>query len=246
MTNKYLSNSDRKLAILIDPESHEPSELTGFIKAVVDAEPDLILVGGSYIANSNIDDCIKEIMALTNIPVILFPGHMNQMSIHSDAVLLLSLISGRNPDLLIGQHVLAAPALSRMKERVIPTGYILIDGGVSTSVSYISNTTPIPSGKSQLVASTAMAGELFGLKQIYLDAGSGAPNPISTSTIRAVKSSIQLPLIVGGGIRTRAQANNAWEAGANLVVIGNVIEEKRDSIKSFAKNGKVSEKPVNV
>tara|TARA_B100000902_G_C27205917_1_gene861635 strand:+ start:537 stop:1277 length:741 start_codon:yes stop_codon:yes gene_type:complete len=246
MTNKYLSNSDQKLAILIDPESHEPSELTSFIKTVVDAQPDLILVGGSYIASSCIDGCIKEIKAITNIPVILFPGHMNQMSIHSDALLLLSLISGRNPDLLIGQHVLAAPALSKIKERVIPTGYILIDGGVSTSVSYISNTSPIPSGKIQLVASTAMAGELLGLKQIYLDAGSGALNPISTSTIRAVKSSIQLPLIVGGGIRTRAQAKNAWEAGANLVVIGNVIEENRDSIKSFAKNGMMSEKPLNV
>lgn len=168
------------------------------------------------------------------VPVIIFPGSPSQVYEGADGLLLLSLISGRNADLLIGRHVEAAPMLKQSGLEIIPTGYILIDGGRSTSVSYISNTTPVPSDKPDIAAATALAGELLGLKAVYLEAGSGAKNPVSTDTIRRVCSTIDIPVIVGGGLRDKQQVEDAFQAGANLVVIGTAVEKDPALIEAIA------------
>jgi putative glycerol-1-phosphate prenyltransferase len=165
--------------------------------------------------------------------VVLFPGSVTQLSAHVDAVLFLSLISGRNPELLIGQHVVAAPRIKALQLEAVPTGYLLIDGGKPTTASYISNTQPIPANKAGIAAATALAGELLGLRCIYIDAGSGAANPVPIEMIRAVREACSLPLIVGGGIRSRAQADAAYAAGADLLVIGTAIEEEPEMIAEF-------------
>lgn len=189
------------------------------------AGADLILVGGSLITNGFFERCISVIKEQTDIPVILFPGNIMQINNQADAILFLSLISGRNPDMLIGKHVLAAPTLKKSGLEVIPTGYMLIDGGNITSVSYMSNTTPIPADKAGIAACTAMAGEMLGMKLIYMDAGSGAKNPIPASLIREVKQNISAPVFVGGGMRTPEAVKAACDAGADIVVVGNAIEK---------------------
>jgi phosphoglycerol geranylgeranyltransferase len=225
MSKFQLYKSDRKLAILIDPDKHSADDLFDFIKKVNEIGPDYILVGGSLIIESSVDEATKLIKSCSNIPTVLFPGHFTQLTDQVDHVLLLSLISGRNPDLLIGQHVLSAPKLKELSKKLIPTGYMLIESGMQTSVSYMSNTTPIPSNKADIAKCTAIAGEALGLKQIYMDAGSGAKHPISIELIDQVSKSIDIPLIVGGGIRQVSHIFDCWESGANLVVIGNGIEE---------------------
>jgi putative glycerol-1-phosphate prenyltransferase len=166
--------------------------------------------------------------------VVLFPGDNLQINSHADAILFLSLISGRNPDLLIGKHVISAPILKDSGIEVVSTGYMLIDGGTPTSVSYMSNTTPIPANKRDIAVCTAMAGEMLGLKLIFMDAGSGALNPVGENMISAVKKSIDIPLIVGGGIRSAEKAKAAFEAGADVVVVGNAIESNKDLIREIA------------
>jgi putative glycerol-1-phosphate prenyltransferase len=167
------------------------------------------------------------------VPVVLFPG--SNLYIHSDAdgILFLSLISGRNPEFLIGQHVVAAPLLKASGLEILPTGYMLVDGGKPTTVSYISNTQPIPADKADIAACTAMAGEMLGQQLLYLDAGSGAENPVSPGMISAVKKATSLPLLAGGGIRSGEQARNAWEAGADCIVIGNVLESNPGLLEDF-------------
>lgn len=225
MNNLSLSKTDKKLAILIDPDKHGFDELFDFVQSMVEMSPDYIFIGGSLVFNSNIEQVCELIKDITNVPLVLFPGHFTHLTEKVDQILLLSLISGRNPDLLIGQHVLAAPKLKQMVSKLNPTGYILIDGGKPTSVSYMSNTTPIPRDKSDIAVCTALAGEALGLKIIYLDAGSGAPHPIPIETIKAVSDSIDIPLIVGGGLKEVSHIFDCWENGANLVVIGNGLEE---------------------
>lgn len=171
---------------------------------------------------------------LERYPRILFPGNVLQVSREAEAILLLSLISGRNPDLLIGQHVIAAPYLKESGLEILPTGYLLIDGGSPTSVSYMSNTIPIPANKPDIARCTAMAGEMLGLRLMYLDAGSGARNPVPEAMIRAVRSEIGVPLIVGGGIRIPEQAMAAVSAGADLIVIGNAVEQSPQLILEMA------------
>jgi putative glycerol-1-phosphate prenyltransferase len=170
-------------------------------------------------------EVIKHIKENVSIPVVIFPGSSLQIDPAADALLFLSLISGRNPDLLIGQHVIAAPILKNNKLEVMPTGYILINSGKITSVAYISNTTPIPEDKYSLAACTALAGEMLGLRLFYLDAGSGAENEISPKMISTVRKAVNVPLIVGGGINTSRKAIAALEAGADLIVIGNALEK---------------------
>jgi len=160
----------------------------------------------------------------TSLPVVLFPGSAMQFAPNADGILFLSLISGRNPDFLIGQHVAVAPTVKQSGVEVIPTGYILIDGGSPTSVQYMSQTMPIPNTKPEIAVATAIAGELLGLKAIYLEAGSGAMVPVPAVLIQAVRKAITIPIIVGGGIRTREQYQSALDAGANLVVVGNGLE----------------------
>lgn len=224
------------MAVLIDPDSIEnESQLVNICQRSNDASVDFILVGGSLITNGFFEKCIQIIKLHTQIPVVLFPGNIMQVSKDADAILLLSLISGRNPDLLIGKHVLAAPMLKQSGLEIIPTGYMLIDGGNITSVSYMSNTTPIPAEKHSIAACTAMAGEMLGLQVTYMDAGSGAQHPISTKIISAVRESVNGPIFIGGGIKTAEGAVAACNAGADVVVVGNAFEKEPELINQIAK-----------
>jgi len=229
-----LSKTDRKLGILVDPDKHSDRDFVDFVSDIIALKPDYILLGSSIIVKSNVEKAAQQIKSITDIPLILFPGHFNQLNNFVDGVLLLSLISGRNPDLLIGQHVLAAPILAKLDAEILSTGYMLIDGGRPTSVSYISNTLPIPRDKNDIAICTALAGQFIGMKYIYLDAGSGAINSVPISMVNSVGESIDLPVIVGGGIKELKTIEKYWESGANLVVIGNALEENTlTSIGSF-------------
>jgi len=216
----------KSMAVLVDPDKIEgPGKLKPLLNLASENCVDFFFVGGSLITTSNLSEVVQEIKENVGIPVVLFPGNSMQLDPAADAILFLSLISGRNPDLLIGQHVVAAPILKNNHIEVMPTGYILINSGKITSVAYISNTMPIPDDKYSLAACTAMAGEMLGLQLIYLDAGSGAEKEIGHKMISTVRKAIELPLIVGGGINTTQKALTALEAGADMIVIGNAIEK---------------------
>ena len=230
----------KKFAILIDPDKLILKEVDQLVKLATLAQVDFFFLGGSLVVNNQLDAIIESIKAQTSIPVVLFPGSSRQLSYKADALLFLSLISGRNPDLLIGKHVESAPFLKISPLEIISTGYILVDGGVPTSVSYMSNTFPIPADKNSIAVCTAMAGEMLGMKLIYMDAGSGAMNPINTTMVQDVATAIDIPLIVGGGIRSPQKALELTKAGADVIVIGNAIEkdlsllsEVAAAIKSF-------------
>lgn len=220
----------KQLAVLFDPDKLNPEKLKAAIKQVAIAQADYIFIGGSLMSSGNIDDQINQIKSECNLPVVIFPGNPAQISSKADAILLLSLISGRNPELLIGQHVIAAPQLKASRLEIIPSGYMLIDGGKPTSVTYMSQTIPIPRDKPDIAANTALAGEMLGLDLIYMDAGSGAENYISEEMISTVKEEIKVPLIVGGGITTPEAAIKICDAGADLIVIGNASEENPEII----------------
>lgn len=222
----------KQLAVLIDPDFEEG--LTKTIDICNRTQVDYIFVGGSLVTEGNTDRCVQIIKQNTEIPVLLFPGSTMQLTEKADALLLLSLISGRNPDLLIGKHVESAPFIKRSGLEVIPTGYMLIDGGKITSVQYISNTLPIPADKPDIAVATALAGQLLGLQLVYMDAGSGAATPINDDMIARVKKTVSLPLVVGGGIRTGKQALTAWNAGADIVVIGNAVEKDKTLIEELS------------
>lgn len=227
--------SGRKLfALLIDPDKHTHESLIQTINVANKIPgPDLILVGGSLLFN-HISDTLKCIKEHTNLPVVLFPGNALQVAPEADALLLLSLISGRNPDFLIGQHVLAAPAIKRANIEIIPTGYMLIGSGTETSVQYMSNTMPIPRHKPDIAVATAMAGQMLGLQAIYLEAGSGAAQPVPTQIIKAVKNELQIPLIVGGGLSSPELAKQALANGADIIVVGTAIEKNPELITLIA------------
>jgi phosphoglycerol geranylgeranyltransferase len=216
----------KSIAVLVDPDKAEdPAKLFHLINLASENCVDFFFVGGSLVTSANLSEVVKHIKENVTIPVVLFPGNAIQVDASADAILFLSLISGRNPELLIGQHVVAAPILKNTKLEVISSGYMLINSGKITSVAYISNTTPIPDDKYSLAASTAMAGEMLGLRTIYIDAGSGAEKEISQRMIAAVRNSISVPLIVGGGIDSAPKAIAALEAGADMIVVGNALEK---------------------
>ena len=222
---KIVSSSHPKLAVLIDPDKQNPESLLALVNLATNCKVDFFFIGGSLLLEKNFEATIENIKASCSIPVIIFPGNNYQLSSRADAVLFLSLISGRNPEYLIGQQVVAAPTIKRMGLEAIPTGYILIDGGRDSSTSYITQTMPIPHDKTDLAVATAQAGELLGMKLIYLEAGSGAKNSVSAEMIKTVKQNISVPLIVGGGIRTSEQAEEICKAGADILVVGNALEE---------------------
>ena len=225
----------KSIAVLVDPDKVDsPSELDPLIRLANENCVDFFFVGGSLVTTTNLNEVIKHIKENVSIPVILFPGSSLQIDPSADAILFLSLISGRNPDLLIGQHVIAAPILRNNKMEVMPTGYLLVNSGKTTSVAYISNTTPIPEDKYSLAACTALAGEMLGLRLIYLDAGSGAEREINAKMISAVRKAVGVPLIVGGGINTSRKAITALEAGADLIVIGNALEKDPNLLTEIA------------
>ncbi|MCD4709272.1 MAG: geranylgeranylglyceryl/heptaprenylglyceryl phosphate synthase [Bacteroidales bacterium] len=224
--------SKKRIALLVDPDGYDNNsleELIGFINLY---PPDLLLVGGSILFNP-IEITITALKLGTKLPVFIFPGNAFQLSDRADGILFLSLISGRNPEFLIGNHVLAAPHLSRAGIEVIPTGYMLIENGQSTSVEYMSNTRPIPGNKPDIAVATAMAGEMLGLKSLYVEAGSGAAHSVEPGMIRAIRKNISLPLIVGGGIRSAETALELFNAGADMIVVGNAMEKDPGLIKSF-------------
>jgi phosphoglycerol geranylgeranyltransferase len=214
---------DKSVALLLDPDKSSAGGLKDILKIAADYHADYIFAGGSLTFNS-IDKLIDSIRELCDIPVILFPGNLLQLSYKADAILLLSLISGRNPELLIGNHVIAAPYLRSVREKLISVGYILVGCGKKTSVEYISQTEAIPSDKTDLVVATALAGDMLGLNMIYLEAGSGAENPVPPAIIRAVKENVSVPVAVGGGLRSAGEISETFNAGANLVVLGNGCE----------------------
>lgn len=215
----------KKFSVLIDPDKLRLGKLNKVIDLAQQAEVDYFFIGGSLIVNDMLDKVLTDIKKSCDIPMILFPGNSFQLSYKADGILFLSLISGRNADLLIGNHVISAPFIKVSPLEVISTGYMLIDGGIETTVSYMSNTRPIPRDKDDIALCTAVAGEMLGLKMIYMDAGSGAKTPISTDMIATVSSGINIPLTVGGGISNPEQAVANVLAGADNIVVGNAIEK---------------------
>ncbi len=231
ITDKKIKGQ-KQLALLIDPDKTGLDSLRKLIELVRLTPPDFILVGGSLISQ-NTDEIIKTLKNSVNTPVILFPGSSFQISSHADGILFLSLLSGRNPEFLISHHVSAAPLIKSSGMEVISTGYLLIDGGKVSSVEYMSNTKPIPSGKSDLAAATALAGEMMGMKMLYLEAGSGALNPVPYSLIEDVKAHIDIPVLVGGGLNSPRKVLTACKAGADIVVVGNAFENNPELLKEF-------------
>ena len=217
--------------MLIDPDlAQDEAKLERTVQNACMAKADLIFVGGSLLTSAAFDRCVELVKQWSDRPIVLFPGSPSQLSKHADAVLFLSLISGRNPELLIGHHVIAAPAIKAMGIETIPTGYMLVDGGKPTTVSYVSQTLPIPRDKPGIAACTALAGEMLGLRTIYMDTGSGAEFTVSPEMIAAVRRSVDLPIIIGGGIRDALTARALCDAGADVLVIGTAFEEDPERI----------------
>lgn len=215
------------IGLLLDPDKTKGGSLLHFLNIAEECKPDFILAGGSLTFNK-IDDLIDYVKQHTSIPVILFPGSLLQLTLKADVIMLLSLISGRNPELLIGNHVIAAPHLKDVKEKLISVGYILISSGHKTSVEYISQTEAIPADKPDIVVATALAGEMLGLQMIYLEAGSGAMNPVPINIVKAVRENISVPIAVGGGIKTKSEITGFFNAGVNLIILGNGVENNPD------------------
>ncbi|WP_308991633.1 geranylgeranylglyceryl/heptaprenylglyceryl phosphate synthase [Mariniflexile litorale] len=222
---KSASTKEKLLAVLIDPDKFSIEKTKDFITKVHASIITHVFVGGSTVEEGVTNVLVAAIRKETKLPIILFPGDVTQITNHADALLFLSLISGRNPDYLIGKHVESISKLRNTSLEVLPTGYILIESGKNTAVENVTATLPIPKNHTQKIVDTAKAGELLGMKLIYLEAGSGAKEAVSKTIISAVKKELQIPLIVGGGIRNRQQLENAYNFGANMVVIGTAFEE---------------------
>ena len=241
MTNRiYQSLLQRKakgqksFAVLIDPDKVTLDKIDELTALAVDAKVDYLFIGGSLVISHQLDEVVQQAKKNCDIPVILFPGSPSQLSPYADALLYLSLISGRNPELLVGQHVISAPLVKKSGLEIMSTGYMVIDGGAPTTVSYISNASPIPADKNEIAMCTAMAGEMLGMKLIYMDAGSGAKRPITESMIEQVSHVIEVPLVIGGGITDPEKAYRNCKAGADVIVIGNAIEKDSSLIREMS------------
>lgn len=228
------AKGQKSFAVLIDPDKVTADKIDELTALAIDATVDYLFVGGSLVISNQLDDVVKRVKNNCDIPVILFPGSPSQLSSYADALLYLSLISGRNPELLIGQHVISAPFVRQSGLEIMSTGYMVIDGGAPTTVSYISNATPIPADKNEIAMCTAMAGEMLGMKLIYMDAGSGAKRPIAETMIEAVAKVIEVPLVIGGGITSPEKAYRNCKAGADVIVIGNAIEKDSSLIMEMS------------
>ncbi len=228
------NKGQKSFALLIDPDKTDEEKIEQLTQLATAANVDYLFVGGSLVISNHLDEVVQRIKEKCSIPAILFPGSPSQISKYADGLLYLSLISGRNPELLIGQHVISAAAVKQSGLEIISTGYMVIDGGAPTTVSYISNANPIPADKNEIAMCTAMAGEMLGMKVIYMDAGSGAKRAVSESMIEKVAKSIEAPLIVGGGINSPEKAYRNCKAGADVIVIGNAIEKDISLIKEMS------------
>jgi len=225
---KAAEKGEKQLAILLDPDKSTIEEIPSISKRIEKLNANYIFVGGSIVKNGATEIFVKILKENTNIPVILFPGDYSQVTNYADGLLFLSLLSGRNPEYLIEQQIKAVLFLKNSTLEIIPTGYILIDGGTHSSVLKVSKTTPIAQDNIELAVSTAVAGMYKGKQLIYLEAGSGAKNVVNPKIISEVKKNITIPLIVGGGIQSKEQLNNAYKNGADLVVIGTAFENNID------------------
>ncbi|SCY76179.1 geranylgeranylglyceryl/heptaprenylglyceryl phosphate synthase [Flavobacterium caeni] len=234
MTNLYAhirlakSQNQKLLAILLDPDKIDWDRLGVLMDRINQSPASHIFVGGSHVESNQIDHLVSALKEKCSLPVVLFPGNPSQISTLADGILFLSLLSGRNPDFLIGHQVQAAPLLKQSTLEVIPTGYLLIESGTATAVEKVSRTTPLDRNNVAHIVATAQAGELLGNRLIYLEAGSGADLPVPVPVIEAVAQGIDIPLIVGGGIRNRKGIDAAYAAGADLVVIGTAFENDLD------------------
>ena len=222
-------DNKKSFAVLIDPDK-VPSDT--FLEKLNRA-CDFVFVGGSHVSEGNMETCIKKLKQFIDLPIVIFPGSPNQINSGADAIFLLTLISGRNSDLLIGRHVESAHLLKQSGLEILPTGYILIDGGKITTAEYVSNTKPIPQDKSDLAVSTALAGQQLGLQIIYLDCGSGAQRHADIEIVAKIKKEVHLPLIVGGGVTSKKEIKQLHSAGADMVVIGNFFEKHPEAIDDF-------------
>ncbi len=224
----------KQLSILIDPDKSTIEQVKKIAALSNEGAIDYFFIGGSLITNDHMDRCIATLKKTSSIPVVIFPGNTMQINSKADAILFLSLISGRNAEMLIGKHVIAAPYIRHAELEAISTGYLLIESGKPTSVAYMSNSLPIPHDKDDIALCTAMAGEMLGMKMIYMDAGSGAQEHIGLRMIEKVKKNISVPLIVGGGINSAQKAKNIYHAGADMIVVGTAVENDRSLIRQLA------------
>jgi putative glycerol-1-phosphate prenyltransferase len=218
---------NKSIALLLDPDKAGGDTLRHLLKLAEKTDTDYIFAGGS-LTFKDINLLIDSVREMCSVPIVLFPGNLLQLSQKADTILLLSLISGRNAELLIGNHVIAAPFLKDVKDKVISVGYMLISCGMKTSVEYISQTNAIPSDKPDIAAATAIAGEMIGMSMIYLEAGSGATNPVPADLVRTVRENISIPLAVGGGIKNKKEVYELFNAGADLIILGNGCEKNPD------------------
>jgi putative glycerol-1-phosphate prenyltransferase len=244
--NGYAAEGRKSLALLLDPDDIDTKDLPSILNNAIENKVDFIFVGGSLVTSDNLSELVRIVKSFTNMPCVLFPGNVIQIDTSADAILFLSLISGRNPELLIGQQVVAAPIVKRSGLEIMPTGYMLVNSGRPTSASYVSNTQPIPNDKPGIAASTAMAGEMLGLKLIYMDAGSGAQEPVAPKVIRSVKKNTNIPLIVGGGINHPAKAKEALLAGADVIVIGNGVQKNLNLLTEVSELVQLTNETLNV
>ncbi|MHC1706842.1 MAG: geranylgeranylglyceryl/heptaprenylglyceryl phosphate synthase [Bacteroidales bacterium] len=217
-------------AVLLDPDKYPEKEIPGLLDRCEEAAVDIVMIGGSLLLHKQLDNFVRLVKESSRLPVLIFPSGPQQISYYADGILFLSLISGRNPDMLIGRHVEAAPLLKDSSLEVIPTGYMLIGTENESTVRYISDTMPIPRDKNDIAMSTALAGQMLGLKLIYLEAGSGAKFTVPEKMISKVKKNISVPLVVGGGIRDAETARALAKAGADMLVVGNILETRPDLI----------------
>lgn len=222
---KKAQAGQKQLAILIDPDKADQALINRLCETAQKLQADFFLIGGSLLTDGDLDRTLALIKQKSKLPCIIFPGSSNQVSAKADAILFLSLLSSRNSEMLIGQQVIAAPYIKRAEIEAIGTAYLLVESGAQTTASYMSNSTPIPANKAEIAASTALAGEYMGMKLIYLDAGSGAINQVPADMIAKVKNYTQQPLLVGGGIDNAQKLEDAYQAGADVVVIGNAFEK---------------------
>jgi putative glycerol-1-phosphate prenyltransferase len=236
---KLKKQEKKGIAFLIDPDKANEEQLNKISQLAEKLEISFFLVGGSLITSGDLTLTLQALKSKTKLPLILFPGSPSQISDEADGILFLSLLSSRNPEMLIGQQVIAAPYLKMTSLEIISTAYLLIESGAQTTASYMSNSNPIPSNKAEIAEATALAGEYLGMRLIYLDAGSGAKNPVPANMISKVASSCTQPIIVGGGINSKEKIESAYQAGADFIVIGDAIEKgssfinELDSLKHY-------------
>lgn len=233
LINSAKKNNKKLLAILLDPDKLDLMDISKTIQKINKSKANLIFIGGSLLFKNVLDQFVTKVKENTKLPILLFPGSTMQITNKADGILFLQLISGRNSEYLISNQVIVAPLLRQTKLEVISTGYMLIESGRETTASYISNTKPIPAHKPEIAMATAMAGEYIGNKLIYMDGGSGALNPIPAKMIKKVAKNINLPIIIGGGLKTKESIQAAYDAGATVVVVGTAFEQDENLLESL-------------